>query len=135
MAPHNSIKHIPGYENRYGVTDDGRVYSFLRHRYIKPYINSSKRWGKHDRPLVKLSKNGKSKVYFVSRLVYTTFKGPIPKGHDLDHINGDKLDNRLINLRPLTRSENMLSYFALNPIDKRRAMYNYSEESIEINTP
>jgi len=30
----------------------------------------------------------------------------IPAGHELDHINGDRLDDRIANLRPATRSQN-----------------------------
>lgn len=41
----------------------------------------------------------------VHRLVYQGFKGNIPEGHDIDHINGDQLDNHLDNLRAISHDE------------------------------
>lgn len=44
------------------------------------------------------------KQRFVHRIIYALHTGTLPKM--LDHINGDKADNRLINLRPATHALN-----------------------------
>jgi len=43
------------------------------------------------------------------RLVYETYVGKIKSGFELDHIDGDKHNNNLSNLRLVTHSENMLA--------------------------
>lgn len=45
----------------------------------------------------------------VHRLVAHAFLGECPQGYVVDHINGDCHDNRLENLRYITRSENKLN--------------------------
>lgn len=44
--------------------------------------------------------------YMAHRLAWFYVYGAWPNG-DLDHINGDKLDNRIANLREATRKQNM----------------------------
>jgi len=52
---------------------------------------------------------------YIHRLVYEAFKGEIPKGLEINHINGIKNDNRLINLELVTHSQNIQhSYTNLN---------------------
>lgn len=45
---------------------------------------------------------------FIHRIVYETFVGDIPKNMVINHINGDKKDNRLENLELITPSKNRL---------------------------
>jgi hypothetical protein len=43
---------------------------------------------------------------YMHRVIWEKEIGPIPHDHDVDHINGDRLDNRLVNLRVLPISVN-----------------------------
>lgn len=47
-----------------------------------------------------------SKNYKAHRIVWSLSHGPIPKGFQIDHINRDKSDNRLCNLRLATAKDN-----------------------------
>ena len=49
--------------------------------------------------------NGKR--FYVHRLVYELFVGMIPKGLEINHINGKKSDNKDTNLELVTRSQNL----------------------------
>ena len=45
------------------------------------------------------------------RLVLETFRGPCPPGQEARHLNGDPLDNRLVNLEWGTKAENTEDQF------------------------
>lgn len=53
-----------------------------------------------------LGQNGKTHNVFVHRVVWTIFKGDIPDGLTVDHINNNRRDNRIENLQLLTAEEN-----------------------------
>jgi hypothetical protein len=47
-------------------------------------------------------------TYLLHRLIYETLKGKrIAEGMQIDHVNGDKTDNNVLNLRECTREENL----------------------------
>ena len=94
-----TLKDIKGYEGLYAITEDGRVWSYLKNKWLKP---SNNRGYKH----VNLHKDGKIKMFLIHRLVYETFKGPIPKEMTVDHIDGCKDNNHILNLQLLTRGDN-----------------------------
>lgn len=50
---------------------------------------------------------GKTTKYFVHRLVLLAFVGDIPPGHEVNHRNGSKTDNRLTNLEYASHQQNM----------------------------
>lgn len=72
-------------------------------------------YGKYGRPVRALSKgyirvnHGRNKFYRdAHRLIWEAVNGPIPEGMQVNHINGIKTDNRIINLEVVTPRENLL---------------------------
>lgn len=57
-------------------------------------------------------------VQVVHKLVMLTFVGPRPSGHQVNHKNGIKTDNRLENLEWVSASDNMKHAYRLNLTSK-----------------
>lgn len=105
------MKDIPGYEGRYAVTRDGKVWSYEKRSRVG--VNGGvrvdgNRWlslhkakassGKIYYRVVLIDKNGKRKNWLVHRLVGICF---IPNPDSLpfiNHLSGNTTDNRVENL-------------------------------------
>ena len=86
---------------QYGITSDGRVFSYKSNIFMKtPRMTIGY-------TEVNFHVKGKSLVKLVHRLVAETFI-PNPLGkREVNHINGDKTDNRVENLEWVSPKENI----------------------------
>jgi len=97
-------KEIPLYENRYLINKEGNIKSLLTNKLLEENISQKFNTYKS----VKLfDKDGKRKGHLIHRLVYQTFNGKINRNMVIDHINQNKQDNSLENLRIITQTENV----------------------------
>lgn len=94
------IKDIQNFED-YTISVDGKIFSKRKNKYLKQTIN------KNGYCKVTLQKDKNKKMFSVHRLVANAF---IPNCYNLpqvNHINGNKQDNRVENLEWVTAKENM----------------------------
>lgn len=118
---------IAGFEDRYEVSDRGRVKSLARWTHRLNRWGSVNRWwmkekilasvralatGKYRTGALAYSRVGlvdseaKTTQYSVHRLVLSAFIGPCPTGYEGAHEDGDTANNTLINLSWKTSKEN-----------------------------
>lgn len=88
----------------YLVSNFGRIKSLARPKAKERLLKTSTRCFGYHR--VSLRTNGKQQHVFVHRLVLTAFVGPAPDGMDAAHLDGNRDNNALTNLRWTTRREN-----------------------------
>lgn len=126
------------------VSEDGKVIKTTEGKILKQsltkngYLNIT-RYDTENRIKVP-KKNKKGYVYRptpigVHRIVWIWYKGFQPKDLDIDHINGDKTDNKIENLQLLDRSTNIVKSrgenYGKNPYAKMAKKKVYSLEYIE----
>ena len=95
------MKDIANYEGLYSVDQHGNVWSIKRDAVLKPRIR------KNGYAAVALSKNGVVKDFFIHRLVAQAYIGNVV-GLDVNHIDGDRENNKFDNLEIVDRSKNLL---------------------------
>jgi hypothetical protein len=115
-------KDVPGYEGYYKVSSLGRVRGLDR---VITYKSGARKLlkGKMLSPAmsngykqVALRMKGRRKTFKISQLVAMAFLGHKPDGHKLvvDHIDGNRLDDRVENLRIVTNRANASTCFRAN---------------------
>lgn len=104
------VNGFPGYF----VTPEGQVWSTRRSDGTSDAVAAHVLNGSPSKgyPRVTLSVAGRCQRFFVHRIVAETFLGPCPGGLEVAHLNGNRRDSRLTNLRYVTRSENHLHKIA-----------------------
>jgi hypothetical protein len=107
MTAAEEWRPVVGYEEWYEVSSEGRI------RRIKPARGTRVGWilrphlaNRGYRQITILS-DRKRRELCVHSIVAAAFLGPRPLGHDVNHIDGDKMNNRAGNLEYVTRKENL----------------------------
>ena len=96
-------KDVIGYEGLYEVSNLGNFRKLCSNGYVKQLKTTTNSRGYH---IIDLRKNGKVKQYRISRLIAEAF---IPNSENkpyVDHIDTNKSNNCIDNLRWVTPSEN-----------------------------
>ncbi len=104
------LREIPGFDGYYGITADGRVWSYISKRFLKLRISLNGHYR------VGLRKNGIQNGYLVHRLVVAVW-GDLDLNDTqsvIHHLNGNPLDNRLDNLWIMNRSEHLAYHNRIN---------------------
>lgn len=96
-----STKEIKNYEELYSINKNGDVYSIKNGRCRKLKTNIYTGYS-----VVFLCKNGKVKIHCIHRLLYENYKGYLIDGMQINHIDGNKLNNELSNLEQITPKQN-----------------------------
>ena len=107
-------KDIPKYEGLYKISSLGRIISSYSRRILSPIISGHK--GK-DYYAITLVKNGIKKRFHIHKLVALSFIPNPDRLPCIDHINTDRYDNRVENLKWCSFSQNNL-----NPITNSKRL-------------
>lgn len=101
---------VVGFEGNYEVSSYGRVKSFITNsKHKKPHILHVLFKKQNGYTAIAFHHKRKTKQELLHRVVAAAFLGGYHEGLEIDHINTIRTDNRLINLRWVTRKENHLN--------------------------
>lgn len=95
-----NLKEIKNYEGLYSFDlNTNQVFSHIRKKYLKPIVNE---YGYYRIVFTK----PKRKFFTYHRIIYEAYYGTIPEKMQIDHIDNDKSNNHISNLRLCSNSEN-----------------------------
>lgn len=96
-----TLTYIPEYERLYSITECGNIYSHITNKWLIPSLNVS------GYLCIDLRKNNSTEREIVSRLVAQTFIPNPENKPQVNHIDGNKLNNHVSNLEWATNQENV----------------------------
>lgn len=106
--------NIPWTNDVYAASSEGRIKSnncprkdgrVCRETILRTWI------GNHGYQTVALRVDGRYKRCTVHSLVAECFLGVKPEGTEIDHIDGNKMNNSATNLQYITRKQNIIKYY------------------------
>lgn len=116
------IKRHPVYTD-YGFTEDGRAFSFKRGKcYELNRVSDGKYLG------ISVWYNKRQFRRRIHVLMLETFRGQRPDGYDSCHRDGDRLNNRIDNLRWCPKSENTVDNYLHGKTKGRGSTTHYSDD-------
>lgn len=101
------MKDIKDYEGLYAATSCGKIWSYKSKKFLKPRVQ------RDGYLLVNLYKDGVQKTYQLHRLIagaYISNPNDLPQ---INHIDGNKFNNRIQNLEYCDNSYNQLHRYKL----------------------
>jgi len=117
MEASPDFRLVRGFEHRYSVSSDGRVFSIRTGRILKAAVSA-----RGYRAVCLWDGRGRQRVRPIHCLVAEAFLGDRPHGFVVNHKDGDKLNNAVANLEFCTVAENVRHAFlhGLQPPTRRR---------------
>jgi len=109
------MKDIEGFKDNYSISNRGRLWSKKKNKFLKPSIGRYKTITLYDKK--------KTLNTSIHRLVALAFVANIDCKSEVNHKDGDKLNNEFYNLEWVTTSENNIHAFKLGlrkPSEKQR---------------
>ncbi len=96
------MKDVKGYEGLYSITSDGRVYSHLSKKFLKPLHNGT------GYSVVYLFKEDTRRTCLIHRLVAEAYIPNPENKPNINHKDSDRKNNKAYNLEWCTPAENTL---------------------------
>lgn len=114
---------VDGYETNYYITENGDCYNSKTGKYLKGQISNS---GYLNYNLSLTSEN--KKRYYAHRLVALMFLDNPQNLPEVNHKDGNKLNNNITNLEWVTSKENIQHSLLLNLNPNHKKVYQFNKE-------
>ena len=127
-------KDVKGFEGLYVVSDCGKVKSLGNGNSTNPNFRKERilktTYSANGYEKVKLNKEGKRKHAHVHRLVAIAFLDNPKNNPEVNHKDGDKLNNNYSNLEWVTASENQIHAFNNGLQKARKGIYSSCSKQV-----